>query len=114
MNRAQQNRMALAAAGGGLLATVATGLACLGPLAGILLGVGGLGFLTRFTWLRVPATLLTAALLAVGFFTLYRPLPAACAARPSGTRRLGRVLLWSATLLAISVNVFEYLIFPRL
>ena len=42
-------------------------LVCALPLAAITLGVGGLGWLTRYVYLRVPAALATAALLLLGF-----------------------------------------------
>jgi hypothetical protein len=103
------NRMAFAAATGGLAATVLTGIACVGPLVAILLGVGGFGWLTRYAWLRVPASLTTAALLAAGFYWVYfRGCPRDAKAR------LARGALWTATLLAVALNVFEYVIFPRL
>lgn len=108
------DKLAFAAAAGGLLATVATGLACVGPLVAILLGIGGLGWLTQYAYLRVPASIVTGVLLAAGFYWAYR--------RPRGTdckkrtrsRAIGRAILWAATALALAVNVFEYVIFPRL
>jgi hypothetical protein len=96
----------------GLVTTVATGLACVGPFVAILLGVGGFGWLTRYAHLRVPATLLTVAVLAYGFFHMYGKRSRACPASTSA--RIGRVLLWTATVLAVGVNVFEYVVLPRL
>lgn len=98
----------------GLLTAAATGIACVGPFVAILLGVGGFGWLTRYAHLRVPATLLTVAVLAFGFYRVYGKANRACASRPSATARLGRVLLWTATVLAVGINVFEYVVLPRL
>ena len=67
----------LLAVGGGLLATLVTGAACVGPLIAITLGIGGLGWLTRYAVYREEATVATALLLAYGFFTVYRR-PTAC------------------------------------
>jgi hypothetical protein len=96
----------------GILTTVATGIACVGPFVAILLGVGGFGWLTRYAHLRVPATVLTAAILAYGFYRMYRQDARACRATPSA--RAGRALLWTATVLAVGINLFEYVVLPRL
>ncbi|MFW6052131.1 MAG: hypothetical protein ACODAU_13215 [Myxococcota bacterium] len=98
----------------GLSTAVATGIACVGPFVAILLGVGGFGWLTRYAHLRVPATLLTAAILGFGFYRVYGKRSGACAANAPTRRRLARVLLWSATVLAVGINVFEYVVLPRL
>lgn len=98
----------------GLLTTVATGAACVGPFIAILLGVGGFGWLTRYAHLRVPATLLTVAVLAYGFFRLYGKRARTCSSPRPATARIGRVLLWTATVLAVGINVFEYVVLPRL
>jgi hypothetical protein len=109
----RSNTLAFAAATGGFAATVLTGIACVGPLVAILLGVGGFGWLTQYAWLRVPASLATATLLAGGFYWVYfRPGRDRCAR--SATAKGARVVLWTATLLAIALNLFEYVIFPRL
>lgn len=98
----------------GLLTTVATGAACVGPFIAILLGVGGFGWLTQYAHLRVPATLLTAAVLAFGFFRVYGKRSRGCSSQRSRTVRVARVLLWIATVLAVGINVFEYVVLPRL
>jgi len=106
------DRAALAAATGGLLATSITAVACVGPLVAILLGIGGFGWLTQYAHLRVPASLATLAVLALGFWWVY-PRPSSCAQNRCRSK-LSRVVLWSATVLAVAVNVFEYIVFPRL
>lgn len=99
-----------AAAVAGMLAAVATGAACIGPMAGIAFGIGGLGWLARTAPLQVPASLLTVALLAAGFQLLYRRRDCPC----TTGRRGARVLLWIATGMAAAINAFEYLILPAL
>lgn len=105
---------ALIAAIGGMAATIVTAVACVGPLAAILLGVGGLGFLTQYTYLRVPATVLTFTLLGVGFAVAYQRKYAECARRRVRSVVTARILLWVGLALAVAVNLFEYVIFPRL
>jgi hypothetical protein len=101
----------IAAAAGGLVATIVTGLACVGPLVAILLGVSGMGWLAQYAYLRVPATIVTAVLLIGGFVFVYGG-DRTCADTTKG--KMARVILWIATALAIAVNVFEYFIFPNL
>ena len=108
-SRQSPSRAGTAVAAASLLTTLVTGLACTGPLLAIVLGVSGLGFLTRYAHLQAPATVATAALLGLGFVLLYRR--RAC---PTEPRRWPRVLLWTATALAVAMNVFEYVILPRL
>lgn len=113
VERAGSDTAAIVSAAGGLLATLATGAACVGPLLAVALGVGGFGWLTRYAHLRVPATIATATMLAVGFYVVHvRSRRPACARRTRS--RLGPLLLWIATTLAVAVNLFEYLVFPRL
>jgi hypothetical protein len=104
------DRVGIVAGLGGLFATVLTGLACVGPLVAILLGIGGFGWLTRYAYLQVPASIGTGLLLAGGFGFVYGR-PTAC--KHKGRQRASVWLLWIATVLAVAVNVFEYLIFPH-
>ncbi len=93
---------------------------CIGPLAFAFLGIGGLGFATKFEPYRPYFILLTAFFLGVGFYFNYR--------KPSSKedeecceplqvqkrRRINRIVLWSATVLAallISVQYFLPLIY---
>jgi len=99
-----------AAALAGIAAAIATGAACIGPMVGIVFGIGGLGWLAQYAHLRLPASLLTLALLALGFYLLYRRRDCAC----SAARRRARALLWIAAAVALAINVFEYLILPTL
>jgi hypothetical protein len=103
--------MGAVAACGSFLATCVTAAVCALPLAAIGLGVGGLGWLTQYMHLRVPAALATAALLLLGFHLVYR-LGAACG--NDMRRRTAKTLLWSATAFAVAINTFEFLILPVL
>jgi hypothetical protein len=105
----------LSAAIGGLAATLVTAMACVGPLVAIVLGIGGFGWLTRYAYLRVPATAATAVLLLVGFYLAYTRRVASCGdARKRRALRVARAALWLAAVVAVVTNVFEYLIFPNL
>jgi len=104
-------RLGALAAGGGLLISFATGLVCVAPLVAIALGVGGLGWLTQYVHLRVPAVLATAGLLLLGHYLVYRH-GAVC--RNDSRRRSTKVWLWVATAVAAAVNAFEFLILPAL
>jgi uncharacterized membrane protein len=109
--RERSVRLGALAARGGLLISFATGLVCAAPLAAIALGVGGLGWLTQYVQLRVPALLATAALLLLGYVLVYRR-GAAC--RNDSRHRHAKVWLWVATAFAAAVNAFEFLILPTL
>lgn len=101
--------MGAVAACGGFLATCVTAAVCALPLAAIGLGIGGLGWLTQYVHLRVPAALATAALLMLGFHLVYR-LGADC--RNDVRRRTAKTILWGATAFAVAINTFEFLILP--
>lgn len=110
--------------GGGLtlawaavLAAIGASLCCVGPLLFVGFGVGA-GLASTFEPLRPLFTVLTILGLAAGFYTVYGRShivgagDAACApgeacARP-GKRTRDRVILWSATVLAIVFWSFTY------
>jgi hypothetical protein len=109
----RNDKAGLIAAVASAAVTLLTGLACVGPFAAILLGVGGLGWLTRYVHLRVPASVLTLALLGFAFYMLRAPRKQACPATPRRAR-LARALLWVSAVLAVAINLFEYVIFQHL
>ena len=103
------------AAAGSLVATLVTGAACILPLVAILVGASGFGWLARYAYLRVPASIATFALIAAGFGWAYRKRDrTACAPAAKRNLRIARALLWCVALLAVAMNVFEYLVFPEL
>ena len=114
MNKTTQQtpheRLGGGAAMAGMAAAVVTGAAGIGPMLGIALGIGGLGWLVRYAHLQLPASVLTVVLLAAGFYLLYVCRDGGCTA----ARRGARALLWVATAVAVAINAFEYLILPTL
>ena len=109
----------LLAAFGAVAAAFLASLCCVGPLVFVAFGVGA-GMASTFEPLRPLFTALTVGLLAVGFYVVYgrRRLAAgpdaAAACAPDGScavprdRIRDRVLLWTATVLAL-----VFLTFPR-
>ena len=100
----------IAAVGAALLAS----LCCIGPVLFVTLGVGA-GFATRFEPLRPLFTLLTIALLALGFFSVYgrqRAATSGASCDIDGTctvprsRKRDKILLWMAALVALIVLTF--------
>lgn len=98
------------AAGGGIAAALASALCCAGPLVAVTLGVSGAGIAARFEPLRPYFLVLTAGLLATGFWLLHREERRACepgslCASPVSRRRM-RLILWVATVLAAIFATF--------
>ena len=116
---AVSRRRGLLAAVGAVAAAFLASLCCVGPLVFVAFGVGA-GMASTFEPLRPLFTALTVGLLAVGFYVVYgRRGPtagpdAAVACAPDGScavprdRARDKVLLWSATVLAL-----VFLTFPR-
>lgn len=115
-------RRGLAAAAGAIGAAFLASLCCVGPLAFVAFGVGA-GLASTFEPLRPVFTVLTVALLAVGFYVVYGKKPAAAstttgaACAPDGTcavprssrdRTRDKLLLWIAAVVAL-----VFLTFPR-
>lgn len=98
---------------GSTVAAFVASLCCLGPLV---LGSVGLGavLMATFAPLRPYFLTVSAALLVLGFYFVYRkPRPAeACAeevcAVDSRTRRAAKPLLWLATLAVLALALFPY------
>jgi hypothetical protein len=97
------------AAAGGFLAGCITVAVCLLPLLAIGLGVGGLGWLTQYLYLRVPAALAAAALLLLGYALVYRR-GSQCAR--AGRRRAAKLILWVSAVFAIGINAFDFVLLP--
>ena len=86
---------------------------CIGPLLFAALGLGSAGLLIKLEPYRPYFTAVTLATLGAGFWFTYRkPKVTAgddCGCDKPKTNRLGRVLLWVVTVLAIGFWSFPYL-----
>lgn len=98
---------------GAIGAALLASLCCIGPILFVTLGIGA-GLASRFEPLRPYFTVLTLALLAVGFFTVYgrrtRATAGVCeadgrCANPRARRR-DKLVLWVATMVALLVLTF--------
>ncbi len=107
-----------ASVAGAVVAAFASALCCLGPLVFAALGIGGAGLLVKLTPYRAPFAAVTLVLLATGFYFAYRrPAAAAvtnvdapaCTCELPRANRLGRVMLWVATVIVVGLLSFPYL-----
>lgn len=96
----------------GVVALASAGLAsvcCIGPLVLTGLGLGSLGLAAGLTRYRLLFLVLTAMVLAAGFYLAYRKRPVACAdgkcEMRSGSRTM-KAALWTVTALAVVVATF--------
>lgn len=94
---------------GGVVAAAASALCCAGPVVAVALGVSGAG-LSVFEPYRPYFLGATAGSLLWGFWMLDREERAACepgepCAEPGARRRM-KVLLWSATAVAVALATF--------
>lgn len=96
---------------GSLIASFIAGLACVGPMLGILLGIGGLGWLSRYSYLTMPASIASLVLLAGAIYFARRR---KCCPASKRKHRLNQFTLATITLLVVAINVFEFLILPNL
>lgn len=106
-------KWSLASAGGAVVSAFLASLCCLGPLVFALLGIGGAGLLVKFEPYRPYFMAATLALLGAGFYFTYRkPKPLAgpdCDCEHPKANRVGRALLWIATVMVIGFLAFPYL-----
>lgn len=109
-------RRGLLASLGAVSAAFLASLCCIGPVLFVTLGVGA-GLASTFEPLRPVFTTLTVALLAVGFYVVYGKRSAAAATTdaacsPDGScavprsRTRDKLLLWAATLVALTLLTF--------
>ena len=96
---------------GSLFASCIAGLACIGPLLGITLGLSGLGWLTQYSYLTVPASIVSMVLLALAIY-VFKNRKSSCASR----RRhfLNYYFLVITTFIVVGINAFEYLVLPNM
>ena len=105
-------RAGLLASAGAVLAAFGAALCCVGPLIFVTFGVGA-GLASTFEPLRPLFTALTVLGLGIGFYVVYRREdkeacgPDGSCAYPRSRRR-DKVLLWSATVIAVVLWSFNY------
>jgi mercuric ion transport protein len=109
-----RRRRSIATSFGALVAALLASLCCIGPVLFVTLGVGA-GFARRFEPLRPVFTIVTVALIAVGFYAVYgrrevRATGATCdrdgVCRVPLTRTRDKVLVWAAALIALLLLMF--------
>lgn len=106
-----KEKLSFFTAGASMLASFVAALACAGPLVGIALGITGLGWLSQFSALTLPASVLSVFLVFASFY-VYTTRKISCVSR---SKRLFYVwFMIAAAITAISVNVFEYIVLPSL
>jgi len=113
----QSSRGGLLASVGALGAAIFASLCCIGPILAVTLGVGA-GLASTFEPLRPWFTGITAILLAAGFYVVYGRHPAlqggdaGCAADGGCTvprsRKRDKAILWTATVVAVTLWTFPY------
>lgn len=114
MVRVNKNPRVLGVSGGavGLSAfALAVGACCVAPWAVALLGVAGAVFLARLAFLQPYAVAATLALVALGLWRVYRRSSVDAACDP-GTRRQQRLVVWTAALIVVALDVASFA--PRL
>ena len=100
---------------GAVVAAVGASICCIGPVVLTALGAGALSAAAiKFEAYRPAFLIVTVAFLGAGFYRTYRP-SAAESCAPDGTcqpssRRVAKVVLWLATVLAILLVTFPYYI----
>ena len=97
---------------GSVVSGIFASACCLGPLVLSLLGVSGAAFAQRFEPLRPCLLVLTYGLLGGGFYLTYRPgkgkadcAPGEACEMPRASR-VGKVMLWVATLIVLLATLF--------
>lgn len=92
-----------------MIAAIAASLCCIGPLVAVLLGLGAFGAAATFESLRPYLIGLTALLLAVAFYLIYRRRrceDGSCEMRSPS--RASKITLWLATAAVIAFAAFPY------
>ena len=107
----QNEKTSLYTAVASLAASVIAGAACIGPLIGIMLGVGSLGWLSSYAYLTLPASIVSILLLAAAFY-IYQKRKSSCADRRK--HRIYRGFLIVIAITVIGINSFEFIILPNL
>ncbi len=97
---------------GAVVSAAAASACCLGPLVLTVLGIGGAASALALAPYRPYLLVITAVLLGAAFYITYRRPTRACAPGEAcempGASRIGRVLLWVATVLILLATTFPY------
>ena len=105
-----EERRTLLLSAGGLGAALGSALCCAGPLIAVVAGVSGAGLASTFNPLRPWFLGATAAFLLLGFWMVDREERKACTpGRPCAdprTRRRMKIMLWTATVVAVLFATF--------
>jgi mercuric ion transport protein len=99
-----------APAAGGVAAAFVSAICCAGPVLAVAVGVSGAGLASSFEPLRPYFLVATGASLVLGFWLLHREERKACepgkACANPRVRRMMRITLWTATILAAVFATF--------
>jgi mercuric ion transport protein len=97
---------------GALVTGLASSACCLGPLVLAIVGIGGAASALALAQYRPYFLVLTAAFLGLAFYLTYRRPASACspgsACDMPKANRLGKTLLWLATLVVVLAATFPY------
>lgn len=85
----------------------AFGTCCVAPWAVALLGVGGAVMLARLAFVQPYLVAVTAALIAVGFWYVYRRVPVGGSCSVANRTRL-RWLVWIGALIVIAIDIASF------
>ena len=94
-----------------VMASVVAGMACIGPMAGVILGLGGLGWMSQYAFLTMPAALVSLTLTVVSLYLFFSRLR--CCANKR-LYRLQRYVLLGSAFIVIGINVIEFVVIPNL
>lgn len=110
------NRFASPGPVGAIITALLASLCCVGPFVLVMLGISGawIGNLRAFEPYRPMFILITLGLLAAGFYNVYRKPTEVCepgtlCAVPQ-TKKMGKIVLWSATVFVVFLLILPYLI----
>ncbi len=108
MKRQVAETGSLAGALGAAFTSAIAAICCIGPLALTLLGVNGMIFAAGLKPYRFPLLGVSALMLGLAFWMVYRPVPANGVACTTRWARYTRVMLWSATAVWIASFILQF------
>jgi mercuric ion transport protein len=112
VNSAPESRNAFLVSAGAILTATLASLCCIGPVVLLALGLGGVGFAAAFEPYRYYFLGLTAVLLGVSFFLVYRKPKTECApgdaCEKPASRRGQKIALWIVTAMVAGLAAYPY------